>query len=69
MKGLYVPFTKNAVEIKKSVIINIVGGDYMERLLFQKLECNREKPLYCGLPTVFNKKKRLASRKVIYIQK
>ena len=27
--------------------------------LLQKLECNREKPLYCGFSTVFNKKKRL----------
>ena len=26
--------------------------------LFQKLECNREKPLYCGFSTVFDKKKR-----------
>ena len=26
--------------------------------LFQKLECNREKPLYCGYSTVFDKKKK-----------
>ena len=26
--------------------------------LFQKLECNREKQLYCGYSTVFDEKKR-----------
>ena len=33
MKGLYVPFTKNAVEIKRSVIINI-GERIHEMTLF-----------------------------------
>ena len=26
--------------------------------LFQRLKCNREKPLFCGFSTVFDKKKR-----------